>query len=44
MGKRIAPERYQDIDQQLPPLDLNLIEHANNLNKIAQARRAMNLR
>lgn len=32
------------IDQQMPTLDLSLIQQANNLNKIAQTRRAMNLR
>jgi hypothetical protein len=38
------PQSMKSIDQQLPPLDLSLIEQANNLNKIAQTRRAMNLR
>jgi hypothetical protein len=38
------PQSMKSIDQQLPPLDLSLIEQANNLNKIVQTRRAMNLR
>ena len=38
------PQSMKSIDQQLPPLDLSLIEQANKLNKIAQTRRAMNLR
>lgn len=40
---RAFPQSMKSIDQQLPPLDPSLIEHANNLNKIAQTRRAMNL-
>jgi hypothetical protein len=38
------PETMKSIDQQMPTLDLSLIQQANNLNKIAQTRRAMNLR
>jgi hypothetical protein len=41
---RMQPAMNRRAGRDLPPLDLSLIEQANNLNKIAQTRRAMNLR
>lgn len=43
MWQSVVPKDYAKIDQQMPALDLSLIQQANNLNKIAQTRRAMNL-